>query len=229
MNTTYIPIMAQEGSDGNAPLVQKGFVPTNIKAHESLWQSMFKDETWLQLAHNEYGVNSGLLGSKVYKYYGATEKEYYDAFMVLLAGDLDGDLRWEQAKFFKSLQKHTYNETTHEITFDCGIVLNVKQVITGCDEIEMMDLQRLFKKDSLFTSYCFWADPDPKPRIITRPNIVGLGGRITRLKDIAPICALNLKPIGSLVPCKQQIFIQPGSHRLTPIIKDGTIKGWNRY
>jgi hypothetical protein len=182
---------------------------------------------WLQLAVEENKVNPTLLGPDLYKYYGKSRKGNVPAYMVLLADDHQGDLRYEQTKFFGSLQKHEYDKSTHQVKFDCGIVLNVQQVITGCEEIEMTDLRLLFTKKKLRTACCFWVN-ELKLRPIRRP--VGVGGEITRLKNIAPICCLRLKP--PALPIQQLVFRQDAPPALVRIYRDGErypsgkIHGW---
>lgn len=213
--TSYLPAFSAQ----NAADVFQFKRTDKQNAHNSLWKYIFNSEEWLQLAVEKYKVNPALLGPKLYKYYSKSKKVCYSTYMVLLVVDFSGDLRWEFAKFFQSLQKHKYDKSTYQITFDCGIVLGVRQVITGCEAIEMRDLRLLFDSRRLRTAYCFWDDKDAELRIIKRPTIVGVGGEITRLKDIAPICCLKLKLSGS--PLLQQIFVEPHAPRLTPFWKDG--------
>ncbi|KAF2469536.1 uncharacterized protein BDR25DRAFT_315154 [Lindgomyces ingoldianus] len=95
------------------------------RAHESLWRSVFRDETWLQLALDKFGVNPVLVGPDLYKYFDEPKEEYQNGYMVLLSGDLEDELRWERATFFYSLKKHKYDKATKEISFNvnCGITL----------------------------------------------------------------------------------------------------------
>jgi len=138
--------------------------------------------------------------------------------MVLLAGDIHGDLCSKKDIFLQSLQKHTFNNTTNEISFDSGITLNVTQVLTGCEVITMANLRLLFNRKKLRTVYYFWSDNETKLTKIKRPNIVGIGGEVTRLKDISPIYCLRLYLRGHK---QQQIFDISTTRQVEPIFKDG--------
>jgi hypothetical protein len=93
------------------------------KKYRSLWNAIFnlkqdKQNSWLHAAQR-HNVHPILVGSKV------------KGNLVLLAFDWSGNLQREREKFFASLQKHECDACTEEITFDCGIKLNVRQVLTG--------------------------------------------------------------------------------------------------
>jgi hypothetical protein len=136
--------------------------------------------------------------------------------MVLVAGDREGNLHHEKSLFFDSLQKYEYNKDG-DLLFDCGITLNITQVLTDCEEIEMRNLRGLFPRKELQTKYCFWDDKERKLRTTKHP--VGIGGEITKRKNITPICCLKLHLPGK--PMQQQIFQMPRLPRLKPIFKDG--------
>ena len=82
----------------------------------------------------------------------------------------------------------------------------------------MANLRLLFDKRKLRTACCFWVDQCAKLRPITPPNIVGVGGEFTRVKEIAPICCLKLK---FTAPIQQLVFRQPNlTSDLLPIYRD---------
>jgi hypothetical protein len=96
------------------------------------------------------------------------KNESINCYLVLLADDWLGELFYHGADenfetFRNSLQEHTYSQdphrnrlevTVHEISFSSGITLNITQVVTLCEGIEMPDLQVFFKKESIQTAYC---------------------------------------------------------------------------
>ncbi|KAF2181295.1 hypothetical protein K469DRAFT_692165 [Zopfia rhizophila CBS 207.26] len=183
---------------------------SNQMAHDFLWKAIFKDESWLQLA-NIFHINPVLLGPDLQDYCNGTKKT---AYMVLLVDDRSGDLRYDKDEIFDSLQeKHKYNKATKEVIFDCGITLNVTQIVMGCDEIEMDKLERLFEKNKLRTTYSTWVDRQNAFRIIEPPNVIW----IKELERSSPLFCLNLSIPGQRF---QQIFKGPHVPKVIPIIKD---------
>ena len=171
--------------------------------HECVWRTIFKGkeeggEEWPQFAFDKYNTNLVLLGPDIPSIpEKIKKKEHMDIYMVLLANDWSGDLFWDGfedgfMKFRNSLQEHTYNKETQEISFSSGIKLNITQVITGCEEIEMPDLQVLLEKDNVQTAYCSWIDPKKQIKTLKECDIVGIGGRITKPSSVNPICGISL-------------------------------------
>jgi hypothetical protein len=146
------------------------------------------------------------------------------------ADDMHGDLCYEREAFFASLQRHKFNEAKEEILFDCGITLNVSQVLRGCEIVRMANPQMLFNKKKLRTTYCFWEDRVKKLKTVKRPHIIGIGGEITRVKEISPIFSIRLSSSNRLA--QNQIFMDYTNARVTPIFKhnegrtNGEIQGW---
>lgn len=125
--------------------------------------------------------------------------------MVLLADDESGDLGLQREAFFASLMEHKFNKAKDEILFDCGITLNVSQVLNECDKVSMANPRMLFHKKKLRTTYCFWEDRERKLRAVERPHIIGIGGEITRVKEISPIFSIRLSSSNGLA--QNQIFM----------------------
>ncbi|KAF2181266.1 hypothetical protein K469DRAFT_692141 [Zopfia rhizophila CBS 207.26] len=196
-------------------------------AHESLWGAIFKDgkdgkdESWLQLTVNEFHVSPVLLGPDLHGYCNGTKKT---AYMVLLVDDRSGDLQFKKDTLFNSLQnEHVYDEATQEVRFDCGITLNVTQVVTECDEIEMDNLERLFEKNKLRTTYSIWVDCQKEFGIIEPPSIIW----IEKLERGSPLFCLNLSIPGQ--PLQQQIFVKPHTPKFMPIVKDNEAFNHEEY
>jgi hypothetical protein len=199
------------------------------QTHYLLWHSIFKDEVWLQLAAKEHNVNPVLIGPNLHPLHNKTNKQG-GVYLVLLAGDVHGDLRYEREAFFASLQEHKFNEAKDEILFDCGITLNVSQVLRGCNIVKMANPRMLFNKKKLRTTYCFWEDKEKMLRAVKRPHIIGIGGEITRVEEIFPIFSIRLS--SSNGHTQNQIFMDYSNARVTPIFKrnegrtNGEIQGW---
>lgn len=187
----------------NAAHSLKKKLKENDKRHATLWETFFESKSWLQLAVDEYGVNPVLVGADLGRLYKG--KHLKNPNIVLLADDRNGDLRFREQEFFRSLQKHTYDKNTREVKLKCGIKLNVTQVVSGTEEVQMEKIQQLFKEDRPLTSYCFWLDPLKRLRDINRP--IGLDGEATEDQDfwrLSMICCLRLSLYGQ--PTQQQVF-----------------------
>jgi hypothetical protein len=227
-------------STGNAVDLSFPFEFTEHQSiHECLWKTIFKDENWLQLAER-YNIHPGLLASDLASIpEKIKKKERLDTDMVLTAPDWIGDFFWNQLEdnymtLRNSLQPHTshrIDNKTCQISFESGIRLNIRQAVTGCEIIEMPNLQVLFDRERLQTTYCPWITSKKEPiKTLKACDIIGKKGPITNLSDVNPICSVRLPyPRQCGV---QQIFDTPTSGDLIPIYNDGEgyptgrIQGW---
>ncbi|KAH7108745.1 hypothetical protein B0J11DRAFT_602135 [Dendryphion nanum] len=236
---------AKSAADAALPIM----FTENLSLHECVWRTVFKDETWLRLAFEEYKTTPVLLGADLSRIPDKLKKnENMNCYMVLLADDWSGGLFFHGADekfetFRNSLQEHTYNRdpynncsevTVHEISFSSGITLNITQVVTGCECIEMPDLQVLFEKENVQTAYCPWIGPERDPITIVKGcDIVGKEGVVENVGNINPICSISLSHLKQ--QSVQQVFCQVGLPSLSPIYKDGEnypkgkIQGWRTY
>ncbi|KAF2103244.1 hypothetical protein NA57DRAFT_52770 [Rhizodiscina lignyota] len=222
----------------------------NQICHELLWRAIFKNDNWLELAVSLHDVNPVLVGSDLKKYYNYSKSPtvkkhgyadlktlYNGMYMVLLAIDFNGDLRYDAVKLFQDLQEHTYNSETFEVSLTCGITLNIKQAVTSCEDLELKTLRPLFN-ENLRTTYCFWDDPKNRLRVAERQSIIGIMENTTRLEDIGPIVCLRLyhptqRVYQQIIFEPQESFIYQGpSASIFAIYKDGEtyshglIQGW---
>ncbi|KAF2181281.1 hypothetical protein K469DRAFT_752833 [Zopfia rhizophila CBS 207.26] len=174
----------------------------NQMEHDFLWRAIFKDfnkdnrdkkfiNPWLQLAVEEFRVSPILLGPDLHEYCNGTKKT---AYMVLLVDDRSGNLHYRQDIFFESLQS---------------------KLVTGRDDIEMDDLEPLFKENKLQTTYSVWADRQKELKPIEPPNIIW----VEELKRLSPLFCLNLSIPGQLL--LQQLFQKPHRRKTRSIFKDG--------
>lgn len=186
--------------------------------HTAIWRAVFKTKDWLEVATSEFHVNPLFIGKNLHDW------QRKPTYLILIARDMSGDLQYKQDLFFNSLEKHVYNKFTQEVTFRCGIVMNVREVITGSDGLQMKDLSLIFSAERLETGYCFWSDIERKLRTINPPYIIGVGGIIRRLKDISPICCLNLSLPGE--PCIQHVFNDSSNYTVSAILNEGKYTGW---
>ncbi|KAB2099651.1 hypothetical protein AG0111_0g12100 [Alternaria gaisen] len=200
----------------------------NLSIHESVWRSCFQDETWLQLAFAKYNTNPVLLGVDLLRI-PEKPKKNKNCYLVLLADDWSGDLSFHGVDesfetFRNSLQEHTYysDGIVHEIYFSSGITLNITQVITGCEYIQMPNLQVLFELEKgVQTAYCPWSSFEQGPIVTVKGcDIVGNEGTVEELQNINPICAVSLSCLKQ--QSIHQIFCQVGSSSsLLPVYKNG--------
>ena len=217
-----------------------------LSIHECVWRTIFKDETWLWLAFEKYNTNPELLGADLLRIPNKLKKnESMNCYIVLLADNWSGDLFFHSVDenfetFRNSLQEHTYNRdpyrkcpdgTVHELSFSSGITLNITQVVTGCECIEMPDLQVLFEKETIQTAYCLWTVSEQYPiKTIKGCDLVGKEGMVEKLGNVNPICAVSLSYLKQ--QSIQQIFCQVRLPDILPIYKDGEdypggkVQGW---
>jgi hypothetical protein len=78
----------------NASKVFDSRLENGLEEHAGLWSTIFKNETWLYLVMTKFRLNPVLVGVK-------------PAYMVLVARDYSGNLRYERNLFLSSLQEYT--------------------------------------------------------------------------------------------------------------------------
>jgi len=201
-------------------------ITSEQKAHGSLWRAIFKDESWLQIAVERYGVNPVLVGPDLRRFYRGRSRAKETGlshlfsrlctkpkrtYMVLVACDPDGTLCEERETFFKSLQRHECNQANERLLFANNIVLNIEQVVTSCDGITLADRRLMFEEKQLRTSYCFWRDPERQMRCLEAPDIIGTNGPIVQHSDVHPVfCFRMTLPRGDEGgEVQEQIFRNP--------------------
>jgi hypothetical protein len=123
-----------------------------------IWNCIFKDKSWLELALTFDGCSPVLLGYHLNRF-GPTRKPT-KLYVALLARDYSGDLRWMRDEFFASLQDGwEYDEPNYEVLFPTGLTVNVYEVLTGCDEARL-PLPKIFinRKNGVHSEYCIYTD-----------------------------------------------------------------------
>ena len=115
------------------------------------------------------------------------------AYLILVGGDQSGDLRFEREIFFESLRPHTFYKESGEVVFNSGLVLNVANVYSDPEVIPVrLDKVFSYRHKRLRTAYLYWQDSEPILRILKPANIVGIGGRASKLHNVLHICGLTL-------------------------------------
>ncbi|EHA21822.1 hypothetical protein ASPNIDRAFT_127139, partial [Aspergillus niger ATCC 1015] len=124
----------------------------------NIWTSIFKDESWLELALTFDRCSPVLLGYDLSRL--RLRREPQKLYVALLACDYSGDLRRKESEFFVALQDgYEYDKTHYEIHFPSGLTVNVYEVLTG-DEAARLPLEKIFrnKESGAYSQYCFYTD-----------------------------------------------------------------------
>jgi hypothetical protein len=142
---------------------------SNRESHQMLWDSIFGDYKWLNDIVEDFGANPILVGTRLKSKSG---------YMVLLSGDISGDVTYTKDFFFSSLKPHKYIECTGEIILNCGITLNIADIL-HCPETIPVDIQKLLcDRDEPRSTYSFWKDPDCALRVLEPPSLALTKSRI---------------------------------------------------
>lgn len=184
---------------------------SNHRKHAAAWRTIFKDETWASHVLNK-GLNPFLIGSDLSRLYNeqkpvATSQR--SLFLTLHVCDTSSDNHYDTEGtelFFSSLQPHTYEKATAEVSFSNGVVMNIKDILTD-GEFVVLNPRRLFsfRRRRLRTSSMHWDDSQCRLRSIVGKDVVGLGGESTNLDSISMICGIDIvRPDG----CKHQVIFK---------------------
>lgn len=156
----------------------------------TLWQCIFKDNSWLELAKTHDRCVPVLIGPNISTFRPRRSSNHL--YFSLLASDHSDDLRYNWDEFFKSLQDGwVYDNNKYKVRLPSGITVNVYEALTGSEETAL-PLEELFsnQKDQLQTEYCFYEDTSIK--ILRSPDIIGLNGPSYTWRATKYGCALRL-------------------------------------
>ncbi|OJD09512.1 hypothetical protein ACJ73_10260 [Blastomyces percursus] len=200
------------------------------KKHSKVWSMIFRDQRWLSIAMTEFGLNPVLVGSNIHTYYHHHDNtEIVPGYMALIVGDPSGDLSYEKQLLLNSLQPHTFNSHTGEAKLiSSGITLNLTESLNSEEWVTMDSPQMLFsyKKKKLQSSYLCWHD-DNRLRTISSKDVVGMGGKASKLQDISDYCGISLR-----LPRNYSVQYLVKSRHQTPRVvpigedQDEQILGW---
>ncbi len=169
-------------------------IDSSQRKHAAVWRKIFKDDIWA-LRAVKAGLNPFLLGSNLLQLYhkGTFQKPL---FLVLRVCDDSGDCQYDADTLFTSLQPHTYDIKTKEVTFPEGIIINVHDIVSAPKEIKV-DIRRVLHQGwprHLRTSYIHWEDKKYRIRQLTRKSMRGeLLKKAANFDSISKYCFLDIK------------------------------------
>ncbi|KAE8145313.1 hypothetical protein BDV25DRAFT_144768 [Aspergillus avenaceus] len=217
-----------------------GFVDDNKP--NRLWRAIFKDEAWLQTAI-DYGAEPVLIGAHLDEIVAQTGRKQ-PVYIVLRTNDFSGDTFHDGLEPLRqSLRKrHYYNKRSHEvilpkISWRNGanekitipkIILNVRDIVSGAETLVLpgKKIRELFEQTAFTSKYSFFQYR--KIQTLESRDIFGIGGTVSGLGALTPICGFNLHTASQKW---QVLFAEPNCRNLTPYYegKKGvphTILGW---
>ena len=159
--------------------------------HSKVWHAIFRDTTWITKATTEYGLNPLLIGCDLYDCYADDFPQAQSTYLVLVAGDRTGDLRFEKDMFLESLKPHKFHKEALEVEFETGMTLNIANVYED-PEIIPLRPNRIFSRphEGLDTAVMWWQESTL--RTLNHRNMVGIWGTVTSLQQVLNICGLTL-------------------------------------
>lgn len=108
----------------------------------TLWQCIFKNNSWLELAKTHDQCVPILIGPNLSTF--QPHKLSNHLYISLLASDYSGDLCYCWDEFFGSLQDGwVYDNKKYKVSFPSGVTVNVYEVLTGFEET-VLPLEELF-------------------------------------------------------------------------------------
>ena len=173
--------------------------------HSRVWDTIFQNQAWLVKAM-EAKVNPVLIGPNLQAYY-SYRRRAVPAYVCLFTNDVTGDFvesSGNERLFFDCLKPYTFDGSTQEVKLDCGITLNVSDIL-GYDAVSAIPERILSCRftSGLQSSYLFWEDDTHALRKLGSDNIIDWRGlAATRLSDVKNSCGVDL-----ICPDGQQIYL----------------------
>ncbi|KAJ5737436.1 uncharacterized protein N7483_002561 [Penicillium malachiteum] len=227
-------VTSHSSQDNSRPLLPEG--PAN-----RLWATIFHDDEWLQKA-SELGASPVLIAPDLDMIGGVspTPRRHH---VLLVTNDRLGNLKLPEELLFRSLRTgYTYNQTKSTITLPkmvfrtaggqkipvSELVLHIGQAMHPLNSITLRkkEIRRLFDPVALRTQFCFASEK--RLRTVHASDIYGIGGKVSELGALVPICVLHLLCHGKRWPV---ILRTPKCPDLTPLSIEGiehSIVGWKR-
>lgn len=190
-----------------------------LALHATVWAHVFRSPKWLEQAITKFNTHPLLIGSCLDSYYNPTISRPHGPYMMLIAKDMKGDLRFEKKLFFQCLQPYKYKEGDKEVVFKSGIVLDIQDVLLCPVEYSPRDTKGLFRygQEKLQLFYSFWEATDFKMGTLQSSAFIGTKGPITKRENLLPICSVNFTlPNGA----EDYYIFEEGGCRAAPIGKD---------
>lgn len=166
--------------------------------HLSVWNVIFQDQAWLDKAV-EHGLNPTLIGTGLTVYYNY-RRAASAIYICLCAGpstdSMTAPFTYPEANFkllLNCLRSHSYDPSTEEIKFKCGIILNVSE-IRGLNGIIAKPMRVLsYRHRSLRSSYMLWEDNTHSLRYIGWEGVRCRGLRqAEKVSDVQEECSIRL-------------------------------------
>jgi hypothetical protein len=170
----------------------RSFFKRRSTQYENLWSSVFKNKIWLQLAAKNR-ASVVLIGKDIDS--ASTVGRRHLVLFASGPGIYDA-----QNTFERSLHAHNYNQTTGEYEFASGLTLFFPGLTDDGPFITKNCGSNLFtekrgwmqRRSKLATKFCFWADPSKAIRVVESESVHGVGGKLTRIQDLAPVFNIHL-------------------------------------
>ena len=130
--------------------------------HVRVWSVIFRDPAWVIKAR-EWELMPTLIGSNLSVYYNhqRTSSTTYMALYTWAHTRSGNTFKADPENFelfLKCLMPHSFDSSTHEIKFKCGITLNASEV-RGCESIVVEPTKLLTYRSKEFRSeYLMWED-----------------------------------------------------------------------
>ena len=168
------------------------------QSHINLWESIFKDDEWLNTATNK-GFNLALIGRDLRKRLNG----FHDGkgwYLILVSDDKEQKLCGERDQLMRSLRPHVLDKKQSrigaQVTFlgQLGLTLNISQVCEDPDDAVPANMKYLFEYrcGSVQTSYLFYHDKGSITHDVGPEGIVGRGGKATNLTQVKELCGITL-------------------------------------
>lgn len=173
--------------------------------HSRVWDTIFQNQAWLVKAM-EAKLNPVLISPNLQAYY-SYRRRAVSAYVCLYTNDMTGDFAENPENrrlFFDCLKPYTVDRSTEEVKLDCGITLNVSDIL-GYDAVNAIPERILSCRftSGLQSSYLFWEDDTHALRKLGSDSIIDSRGlAATRLSEVKSWCGVSL-----ICPDDQQIYL----------------------
>ncbi|PMD60257.1 uncharacterized protein K444DRAFT_528693 [Hyaloscypha bicolor E] len=158
--------------------------------HAGVWDRIIREEdAWTPIAIRQ-GLNPVLIGDGLHTLFNDPTQP---AYICLSTGDKTRNIRHDQTKLLASLREHHFNENGEVVFHDSKIILNIDEALYNPFFVTLTP-KRLFscRNNRLCSASLYWADSQYALRTIGPDDIVGIGEKVSTLKDVSHICGITL-------------------------------------
>ncbi|KAJ6004607.1 hypothetical protein N7540_012976 [Penicillium herquei] len=226
-------VTSHSSQDDSYPLLPDG-------PADRLWATIFHDDRWLETAF-ELGASPVLIAPDLDMIAGVTPT-HGRRHVLLVANDRLGNSKlpedlfrslragyvYDRTKSRLILPKTTFKTASGQCILVPELIIHIGQATHPLNSITLRkkDVRRLFDPVILRTQFCFASEK--RLRTVHASDIYGIGGKVSELGALVPICVLHLLCNGKRWPV---ILRTPNCPDLTPLRIEGTggcIVGWKR-